>query len=830
MKLTIPQSETYKHRVALYGMGGVGKTQVATEYVFKYEAEYDSVFWISAATPADFQSGFQQIAKEVRCVNQGKEKDAEALRKAVLQWLKDNSSWLLVIDNLDDISVAHGYLPEISGENCHVLITTRNRDATGIPAQGLEIEVFDSNHAVDLLLLRAMGTKDCEAERRLQATKIVEELGYLALAIEHAAAFIRQSSLDILTFLEMYSKSRNDFLQNLPKQNHTYPRAVAPTLLMSFEKVKENNSEAAKLLILFTFLNPDGILVDFLQDGYEGLDEPLRTAIGNPFKFSQALADLGEFSLIRQSNDGQTIAVHRLVQAVIQDHIGPHVAKKVADSTTSLFLLAFPKFDNDKRQICRRYQAQVDEPLQRLWQFSTEGTAKISLRLGYFLDADGKASAGERFERLTVDFYTNIFGTDDSRTLTAMNNLAGTYRSLGQLKEAAELHEKVLDASQRTLGMEHPDTLTSMNNLAGTYRSLGQLKEAAELHQKVLDTSQRTLGMEHPNTLTSMNNLAGTYRSLGQLKEAAELHQKVLDARQRTLGMEHPDTLTSMNNLAETYRSLGQLKEAAELHQKVLDARQRTLGMEHPDTLTSMNNLAGTYWSLGQLKEAAELHQKVLDASQRTLGLEHPDTLTSMNNLAETYRSLGQLKEAAELHEKVLDASQRTLGMEHPNTLTSMNNLAGTYRSLGQLKEAAELHEKVLDARQRTLGMEHPDTLTSMNNFAGTYRSLGQLKEAAELHEKVLDARQRTLGMEHPNTLNSMYNLAATYWDLSRSEDAIHLFQAELTGCRKRYGAQHDYTICRFMNLIRKCREGGRLEEAARLEAEGLPMEEGIIS
>lgn len=84
--------------------------------------------------------------------------------------------------------------------------------------------------------------------------------------------------------------------------------------------------------------------------------------------------------------------------------------------------------------------------------------------------------------------------------------------------------------------------------------------------------------------------------------------------------------------------------------------------------------------------------------------------------------------------------------------------------------------------------------------------------------------------MEHPNTLNSMYNLAATYWDLSRSEDAIHLFQAELTGCRKRYGAQHDYTICRFMNLIRKCREGGRLEEAARLEAEGLPMEEGIIS
>ena len=60
-----------------------------------------------------------------------------------------------------------------------------------------------------------------------------------------------------------------------------------------------------------------------------------------------------------------------------------------------------------------------------------------------------------------------------------MNNLAGTYHALGQMKEAAALHEKVLEARRRTLGDEHPDTLLSMNNLAGTYCDLGQIKEAA---------------------------------------------------------------------------------------------------------------------------------------------------------------------------------------------------------------------------------------------------------------------------------------------------------------------------------------------------------------
>jgi hypothetical protein len=95
------------------------------------------------------------------------------------------------------IFLVHGYLPELNSSEGHVLITTRNPDATGIPAEGLEVRVFESQAAADMLLLRSKLSDTANAEMRLKAVKIVSELGFLALEIEQAAAFIRESLKDV---------------------------------------------------------------------------------------------------------------------------------------------------------------------------------------------------------------------------------------------------------------------------------------------------------------------------------------------------------------------------------------------------------------------------------------------------------------------------------------------------------------------------------------------------------------------------------------------------------------------------------------------------------
>jgi hypothetical protein len=215
-KLYDNQPRQFNHQVTLFGMGGVGKTQVAIEYVIKYKMKYNAVFWITAANSASLLLGYQQMTTLTECIVTAA-MDAESVVREVLK-LEKQVCWLLVLDNIDDISVVHGYLPELNSGEGHVLITTRNRDATGIPAEGLEVGVFESQAAADLLLLQSKLSDSVNAEMRLEAVKIVSELGFLALAIEQAAAFIRESLKDIFKFLVVYSA--NSCVRAVPRPLH----------------------------------------------------------------------------------------------------------------------------------------------------------------------------------------------------------------------------------------------------------------------------------------------------------------------------------------------------------------------------------------------------------------------------------------------------------------------------------------------------------------------------------------------------------------------------------------------------------------------------------
>src|SRR5271170_492715 len=124
-KLCDTKPQRYNHRVALYGMGGVGKTQTALAYVYTKRSYYDSVFWISGVNQAALFSGFQQIAAETKCAIGTSASNSSEIVKSVLQWLQLRPTSLLLIDNLDDVSLIDGLLPTIDSK-AHTLITTRN--------------------------------------------------------------------------------------------------------------------------------------------------------------------------------------------------------------------------------------------------------------------------------------------------------------------------------------------------------------------------------------------------------------------------------------------------------------------------------------------------------------------------------------------------------------------------------------------------------------------------------------------------------------------------------------------------------------------------------
>jgi NB-ARC domain len=132
-KLFDEKQEQYTHRVALYGLGGIGKTQVAIEHIITHEDYYTGIYWITAVDQAELFSGFQKIAAKTGCVTTSM--DPADMARAVLEWLGTQDRWLLVLDNMDDICVAGDYLPYLKSGGGHLLITTRDPNTIGIPAE-----------------------------------------------------------------------------------------------------------------------------------------------------------------------------------------------------------------------------------------------------------------------------------------------------------------------------------------------------------------------------------------------------------------------------------------------------------------------------------------------------------------------------------------------------------------------------------------------------------------------------------------------------------------------------------------------------------------------
>ena len=715
---TVPKE--WNHRVALFGLGGIGKTQLALEYVYSSRSSYERIYWISAVNEATLLSGFQEIAGKSRCVPNYVALQPQETAKKVIDWLGTQDKWLLVIDNLDEITVADGYLP-VRSPGKHTLITTRNPNCQHIPAEGLKVGELDVEDATELLQLRS-GVEP-SSERTAEATDIVKELGCLPLAIEQAAAYIRETSRDIFAYLPSYRKDRARHHARKSEGIRAYYKStVATTWRMSFEQIEERNSDASDLLRLLAYLNPDGILTEFLETGAsDGSDGTVRDVISDHDRFYEALGELERFSFIGRQDDavkGQRITIHRLVQSVVKSGMSDVVRQAIERSLTNLCNVAFPPEDYarsvESRTLSRRLQDQVMMPILAIDASSPELGA-ILWRVGSFLREDGKYQQAADVLTKAVETVKMVWGIESYETLTATLRLASVYDYQGRFQDALTLRHEVVDVSLRLYGEHDAATLDAMGCLASSYNVLGRWKEEIILREKALNGQRELFGIDDIRTLTSVSNLADTYRRLGRLEESVALGEECLEATKKILGENHTDTLLTMSSLAIAYSHQDRFEEARNLEEKILQVRIEIHGPEHPSTLRAMSSLASTYVSLGRLEDGLNLLELSMEGRRRTLGALHHDTLITMTNLGDTYRQLGRLDSSITLLEKSSAGWRETLGSEHPDTLWSMHVLGVSYQVAGRFDDSVGLLETVVERRTKFFGEDAQSTRNSIN-------------------------------------------------------------------------------------------------------------------
>jgi hypothetical protein len=388
-KLSIEVPQEFNHRIALHGLGGIGKTQCALEYAYLNKDKYERIYWISAVDQASMLSGYQKIAKSAGVHHSQLTRPIEVAETAKA-WLNQQSNWLVVIDNLDDHKVANGLLPE-NGIGKHTIITTRNPNTSGIPAEPLAVPLLDEDDSVELLLTLSK-FRTPTSEQLQDARKIVEQLGQLPLAIKQAAAYVNTVTGDLGAFLHQYRQNRAD-VHNWPTDNPQYPYNVATTWSMSFEFLRNCHPPAARLLQIFSFANPDGIQLEFLLAGAIALDDSLRQVMSSETAMAKVLLELEKFSLIRWDRTHKLISIHRLVQLVVGDAMTNEERNSAVDGFIGLCADAFPvEVTNESRPICRKYQSQVVEPLLRLGVLKSVDLCDAKGNVGRFLLDDASTA------------------------------------------------------------------------------------------------------------------------------------------------------------------------------------------------------------------------------------------------------------------------------------------------------------------------------------------------------------------------------------------------------------------------------------------------------
>ncbi|MFB7518106.1 tetratricopeptide repeat protein, partial [Streptomyces sp. NPDC056144] len=437
---------------AVHGLGGVGKSALAAEWA---GGRRDTVrWWITADTAPAVDAGVAALARALQPGLTGL--PAEVQTERAIRWLADHPDrWLLILDNVEDPAHIRPLLDRIPGGR--VLVTTRLASGWHRHAAVVRLGVLAPADAVELFtrILTQHGPRD-----ETGAEAVCAELGYLALAVEQAAAYCAETGVSPYAYLDQLA-SWPATMYAATAEGGDSARTAARIWRLTLDRVAATPL-AGDLLRVLAWYAPDRIPRDLLAP------------LGTPPEVNAAIGKLAAYNMITANDDG-TLSVHRLVQALARtpDPEDPHRrAEDIAtarDEAAALLASAYPD-DEDEPANWPRFQALLPH------------TDSL------------------------VDHHSSDH--DTLYTAVALDRASRYRKGQGALDLALSGLQRALAVQLRLRGHDHPSTLTARNNLAASYVAAGDYDRAIPLHQATVGIRERILGHDHPNTLNSRNNLA----------------------------------------------------------------------------------------------------------------------------------------------------------------------------------------------------------------------------------------------------------------------------------------------------------------------------------
>jgi tetratricopeptide (TPR) repeat protein len=466
--LTTTGKAALNQKAALSGLGGIGKTQTAVEYAYRYFYDtptYDWVFWVRADTELNLVTGLAEITRSP----DWEEITLEELAARSRRWLETHDRWLLIFDNADDPKIVEPWMPR--NPQGRVLLTSRSQRFASLGIKTtIAVEKLSLAESIAFLQERTQRSTLNGTEQEA-ITALATELDGLPLALEQAAAYLERVGVSFAVYWQSYQQQKLVLLEKDLPETGKYKASVATTWLLNFEEVERRSPASVPILQLSAVLAAEEILEGLLLQGAKELGLVDCT---NELALAEQLANLAEFSLIQRDRETGSYSIHRMVQAVIWQRLTAAEQQQWLQRAIAGLNAVLPNVEKvENWQLCAylvpHVQAIAEQPSTVVLE--TTECALLLSQAGYYLHEQGRYAEAEPLYQRSLQIREQQLGADHPHVATSLNNLALLYRSQGCYGDAEPLFVRSLAISERRLGADHPDVATSLNNLALLYES-----------------------------------------------------------------------------------------------------------------------------------------------------------------------------------------------------------------------------------------------------------------------------------------------------------------------------------------------------------------------
>jgi tetratricopeptide (TPR) repeat protein len=603
---------------ALYGLGGVGKTQLALEYAHRYSTEYDLIWWIPAENALTISSSLARLGSKLglRALV-----DQEQLVASVLDALRERNRWLLVFDNAEHPEEVAPFQP--AGGSGQMLVTSRN-PAWGALGKSLRVNVLPRDEATGLLLSRTPDQDQASADR------LATELGDLPLALEQAAAYLEQTGMPVAAYLDLFRHQRQALLGR--GRAVAYEGQVDTTWQLSMDRLDHASPAGAELLRLCAFLAPEAIPLDLVTARPDRLPEALAAAAEDgEAGIQQAAGACYSFSLVDRDTAG--IRVHRLVQQVIRSALTVDDRRAEIRLVLELLDAALP------------LGAEITDP-QRWPRF-----AQLQPHV------------------LACAQHAQEAGIADATTAALLQRTAAhLWWVRGEYGAARDILERALALGDAALAPDHPSTGWILTDLGAVLRELGDPAGARLRLEQALAT-WRAASTPNPGAEAStLTYLGRALHDLGDLPGARVTLSRAVAIQQDVVGPTDPAAGSAMGHLGEVLRVLGDLVDARSMQEQALAVKSAALGPDHPSVGRTTWNLGKVLHDLGDFSGARAAFEQSLAILEVALGPNHPNVGSTCRSLATVLHDQGDLAGAKMQMARAHTIFQAAFGPSHPST------------------------------------------------------------------------------------------------------------------------------------------------------------------